>query len=622
MNKIERDIQVLRNLSGFDRISYVQGTNAIPIIFHIKDYDIPPGSMARVYVKRPDGTIEYDLAVISGNDVTINVKSSMFSVVGNSLMQIKIIKEESVLVTFGTTVCVEQNYIDDTFKSENSTDIFDGMVEEVKTYMEDTKKNAADSADSAENYSKQAKSYAKGTGGEVRPNDDSDCAEFYYEQVKRMAQGVEGIIPMGTITFAELSLPHNEIPKYMFDISDDFVTDERFKNGSDIYYGAGSNVIRTADNMWDVLAPVSVSGVKGDKESTFRQGLVNITPDDIGIQGIGKTLKEYPLIGAGADMDDYKAPGNYCVHSSNLDSLRNKPPIPDNTAACIFRVEEGYTSGLLASKPAVRQRFQQFLRPYIWERCLYNESWTDWELVQTSEPLNMQSGWSLSGGTEIAENADLNASEYLEIGNYYCPTTSAAETLFNCPIENAFTMKVELSADISIVRQTIRPYNTGDVYVRILSNDGSGLIFDWMLIAADQSKKLDASRIVENIEITEPGFLMDGKTASEKFTAVSEELSGKQDVITGGASTVASSNLTASRALISNGSGKIAVSTVTAAEIKHLAGAKSNIQTQINNIDKIKGKNGSNMIQFLWNPDMTCTLYVDNTRIGNLNYTK
>ena len=87
---------------------------------------------------------------------------------------------------------------------------------------------------------------------------------------------------MDTITFAELSLPHNEIPKYMFDISDDFVTDERFKNGSGIYYGAGSNVIRTADDMWDVLAPVSVSGVKGDKETIYRQGLVNLTPADIG----------------------------------------------------------------------------------------------------------------------------------------------------------------------------------------------------------------------------------------------------------------------------------------------------------------------------------------------------
>lgn len=180
---------------------------------------------------------------------------------------------------------------------------FSQTINEIKVYMEGLKSdtegykntaeqkaaqasisatNAANSADLSEDYAGKAQSYAKGTGGVVRPNDDSDCAEFYYEQVKRISQGVEGIIPMGTITFAELALPYNEIPRYMFDISDEFVTDERFKNGSGIYYGAGSNVIRTADDMWDVLAPTAVYGVKGDKESVYRQGFVNLTPEDIG----------------------------------------------------------------------------------------------------------------------------------------------------------------------------------------------------------------------------------------------------------------------------------------------------------------------------------------------------
>ena len=206
--------------------------------------------------------------------------------------------------------------------TEDIREEFSQTINEIKIYMENLKSdterykntaeqkaaqaslsatNAANSADLAEDYSKQAKSYAKGTGGEVRPNDDSDCAEFYYEQVKRVAQGIEGIIPMGTITFAELALPHNEIPKYMFDISDDFVTDERFKNGSGIYYGAGSNVIRTGDDMWDVLAPVSVSGVKGDKETVYRQGFVNITPQDIG----AATLED--LSGVNADFIGTKA---------------------------------------------------------------------------------------------------------------------------------------------------------------------------------------------------------------------------------------------------------------------------------------------------------------------------
>ena len=56
---------------------------------------------------------------------------------------------------------------------------------------------------------------------------------------------------------------------------------------------------------------------------------------------------------------------------------------------------------------------------------------------------------------------------------------------------------------------------------------------------------------------------------------------GKQDAITGAASTITTSNLTASRALTSDASGKVAVSTVTSTELDYLAGVSSSIQTQL-----------------------------------------
>lgn len=52
--------------------------------------------------------------------------------------------------------------------------------------------------------------------------------------------------------------------------------------------------------------------------------------------------------------------------------------------------------------------------------------------------------------------------------------------------------------------------------------------------------------------------------------------------VNGAASTIISNNLTTSRALISNSSGKVAVSTVTSAELGHLSGVTSAIQTQLN----------------------------------------
>ena len=67
-----------------------------------------------------------------------------------------------------------------------------------------------------------------------------------------------------------------------------------------------------------------------------------------------------------------------------------------------------------------------------------------------------------------------------------------------------------------------------------------------------------------------------------QITGLEEAMSGKQDVVTGGASSITSANLTASRALVSNSSGKVAVSAVTATELGYLDGVTSGIQTQLN----------------------------------------
>lgn len=67
--------------------------------------------------------------------------------------------------------------------------------------------------------------------------------------------------------------------------------------------------------------------------------------------------------------------------------------------------------------------------------------------------------------------------------------------------------------------------------------------------------------------------------------ALETKINGKQDAITGGASTITTSNLTANRALISNGSGKVAVSDVTSTELSYLSGTGSNLQSQINDVN-------------------------------------
>lgn len=57
--------------------------------------------------------------------------------------------------------------------------------------------------------------------------------------------------------------------------------------------------------------------------------------------------------------------------------------------------------------------------------------------------------------------------------------------------------------------------------------------------------------------------------------------SGKQDKITGAATTIVTNNLTDGRALVSNSLGKVVVSSTTTTELEYLNGVSSNIQTQL-----------------------------------------
>lgn len=109
----------------------------------------------------------------------------------------------------------------------------------------------------------------------------------------------------------------------------------------------------------------------------------------------------------------------------------------------------------------------------------------------------------------------------------------------------------------------------------ILKGDGQGAI------SAAETQE------VELVELTKAdvglGNVDNTSDANKPIsTATQAALNGKQDSITGGASTITSSNLTANRALVSDASGKVAVSEVTSTELGYLDGVTSNIQTQLN----------------------------------------
>lgn len=111
-------------------IDYVQNTNAIPIIFHFRDFQIPAGATAQVYVQKPSGLAVYNAATISGNDVTVDVTTQMMAEVGFNKLQLQVMSGDDNLVTFVQPVNVRQNYTDgESEESKNESSLFEELQE-------------------------------------------------------------------------------------------------------------------------------------------------------------------------------------------------------------------------------------------------------------------------------------------------------------------------------------------------------------------------------------------------------------------------------------------------------------------------------------------------------------
>lgn len=167
--------------------------------------------------------------------------------------------------------------------------------------------NAANNADLSEEYSRYSESYAVGTNGEVRPNDETDNSKYYKEECQRLYRVIErliasvssgGLIAAGTIPFE--GLPTEPQTNYMYNISNDFVSDERFADGAGINYSRGTNIYWNVDGKWDVLTGASVLGVKGENETEYQTGYVNITKGSLGLDG----LKQVAYSGSYNDLID------------------------------------------------------------------------------------------------------------------------------------------------------------------------------------------------------------------------------------------------------------------------------------------------------------------------------
>ena len=138
MNNIERDLYVLINTFK-EPIEMTQGTDGIPLIFYFRDYDIPTGTTASVFVKKPSEKAIQDIATVnaSNDTVTVNVTTQMTDEVGEAMVQVQLKNGGNDVFTFNYPLLVSPSATP--VNSENGSSFIDEYLEKIEKATSESK---------------------------------------------------------------------------------------------------------------------------------------------------------------------------------------------------------------------------------------------------------------------------------------------------------------------------------------------------------------------------------------------------------------------------------------------------------------------------------------------------
>lgn len=322
MGYITREVYVQR-IGITNPIPYTRATNAQDIQFRFCDFHIPEGAEAKVYVQKPSGKAVYNTALIQGDIVTIEVTTQMFSELGTSNIQLQLVKEERILVTFTQPVEVFQNYTEgDATESQNESGFFGEFVKETG---QKAVKIAQDAADEIERRADEGEFTGTVSIGEVVTGEPG--SEASVENVGTAKDAVLNMtIPAGKtgevenidsvqVTFEEAAerenLESGETMPTLF--------------GKIRKWFSGLKSIAFTANYDDLVDAPDPTAVKGDKESSYRTGDVNLTCENIGAIPAEKIVESTNITVHGFLMDGKTA-------SEKFGELKNKSPMQNSVS--------------------------------------------------------------------------------------------------------------------------------------------------------------------------------------------------------------------------------------------------------------------------------------------------
>lgn len=126
-------------------IHYTQGTDALPILFLFKDYNIPAGTSVGIYVEKPSkkGVLSTSATLDVGeNSILVDMDKQMVAEIGTAYMQLQLTKDGKELFTFVQPICVGRSATP--IVSENGMPFLDEVVSKMNEATADTKAAAED----------------------------------------------------------------------------------------------------------------------------------------------------------------------------------------------------------------------------------------------------------------------------------------------------------------------------------------------------------------------------------------------------------------------------------------------------------------------------------------------
>ena len=221
MDKIMKDVYVTRK--GLPvRVSYVQATNALPIVLEIRDYTVPSGASAQVFVKKPSGREVYNSVSLSGNTVTITPTVQMVMEPGEQEMQVEIISGEKTLVTFPMVLDVSHNLLAESeVESTDEYGILKKLISDANVAIsgansaKEAANTAASGANSAKNAANTAAEAASGAADAANASKEAAdtaaeaankaviAAQAAAERANKAAENIEGLIDGTRVTNIE-----------------------------------------------------------------------------------------------------------------------------------------------------------------------------------------------------------------------------------------------------------------------------------------------------------------------------------------------------------------------------------------------------------------------------------